>query len=149
MDTKHEFLSFNRKCLHNSPESGELSADDLFSEASQKRAPSTEPAQTDPFKLKPWKNVPGPKGPRKRAPDEAWCKVKSIPTSVKKMTPVCKVIRGLTYYEARTQMQLSLKGSAPYVLKALDSARANAEHNHGIGLWWSLFSQCSFRNIRP
>jgi len=72
------------------------------------------------------------RGVRIREPDEAWAVIKRIKTSVKKMNIVANMIRGLSYKRAVIQMKLCKKKVAITLLKGLQSARYNAENNHGL-----------------
>ncbi len=60
---------------------------------------------------------------------EAIAKAKHIRIAPRKTRLVVGLIRGLAITEARRQLLLSKKAAARPVLKALDSAVANAEHN--------------------
>jgi hypothetical protein len=71
-------------------------------------------------------------GRRTRAPDEAWARLGNLKTSVKKLNLVAKLIRGLTYSQAVTQLKLCSKRNAHPVLKLLESCRYNAENNHNL-----------------
>ncbi len=60
---------------------------------------------------------------------EAIAKAKHIRIAPRKTRLVVGLIRGLAITEARRQLLLSKKAAARPVLKALESAVANAEHN--------------------
>jgi len=55
---------------------------------------------------------------------------KYIHTSPRKVRLVADLIRGKSIVEARNQLTFSKKAAAKLVLKALNSAVANAEHNN-------------------
>ena len=60
---------------------------------------------------------------------EAISKAKFIRIAPRKTRLVVGLIRGLSVMSARKQLMLSKKAAAKPVLKALNSALANAEHN--------------------
>lgn len=68
-----------------------------------------------------------------RKPDEAWCLVRKIPYSTYKMSPVVNKLPGLPYQEAFVQLSRAPERFAKdFILKALQSARYNAENNHNL-----------------
>jgi large subunit ribosomal protein L22 len=58
--------------------------------------------------------------------------VRYLPVSPYKIRQVLDMVRGLSVDDAIRALQLSEKGAAEKVLKLLDSAVANAEHNRAI-----------------
>lgn len=70
--------------------------------------------------------------PRQRQPDEAWARLSGLKTSVKKLNLVARLIRKLPYTQAIIQLKLCQKKNAGPLLKLLQSARYNAENNHGL-----------------
>jgi large subunit ribosomal protein L22 len=58
--------------------------------------------------------------------------VRYLPVSPYKIRQVLDLVRGLPVDDAIRVLQLSPKGAAENVLKLLDSAVANAEHNRAI-----------------
>jgi len=66
---------------------------------------------------------------RERAPDEAHAFAQNLKVSVQKLNLVARLIRGLNYYEAVTQLKLCEKRCAVDVLRVLQSCRYNAENN--------------------
>jgi large subunit ribosomal protein L22 len=61
-------------------------------------------------------------------------KAKYIRISPRKTRLVVDLIRGLSIEEARGQLKFSLKAAAKPILKTLNSAIANAEHNNKVKL---------------
>lgn len=61
---------------------------------------------------------------------EVICKAKFIRVAPRKTRLVAGLVRGLPVEEARKQLMFSPKIAAKPVLKAIDSAVANAVHNH-------------------
>jgi large subunit ribosomal protein L22 len=57
---------------------------------------------------------------------------KYIRVSPRKARQVVDMIRGKSVQEAQAILSLTPRGAAPIVRKVLDSAVANAEHNHEI-----------------
>ena len=66
------------------------------------------------------------------AENEARSYVKYIRTSPQKLNLVAQTIRGQKAEKALTDLQFSKRRVAQDVLKALQSAVANAENNHGL-----------------
>jgi len=63
---------------------------------------------------------------------ESLARVRHLRTSPYKAREVLELIRGLDVEAARQALQFSERGSAGDVLKVLDSAIANAEHNESL-----------------
>lgn len=63
---------------------------------------------------------------------EVKAKARYIRMSPRKVRLVVDVIRGMKVKEARTQLQFMKKAAAEPVLKLLNSAVANAEHNFNL-----------------
>ena len=63
---------------------------------------------------------------------EAIAKVKYLRMSPRKVKIVCDMIRGLDYKSARACLMQTSKIACEPVLKALNSAKANAENNFGM-----------------
>ena len=63
---------------------------------------------------------------------EVICKAKFIRVAPRKTRLVATLVRGLPVEEARKQLMFSSKIAAKPVLKAIDSAVANAVHNHKL-----------------
>ncbi len=63
---------------------------------------------------------------------EVICKAKFIRIAPRKTRLVAGLVRGMTVAQARTQLQFSNKLAAKPVLKAINSAVANAVHNHKL-----------------
>jgi large subunit ribosomal protein L22 len=61
---------------------------------------------------------------------EVMCKAKFIRIAPRKTRLLAGLVRGLTVEEARKQLQFSSKEAAKPMLKAINSAVANAVHNH-------------------
>lgn len=66
------------------------------------------------------------------AENEARAYVKNIRTGPQKLNLVAQTIRGLKVDKALIDLQFSKRRVAQDVLKALQSAVANAENNHGL-----------------
>lgn len=56
----------------------------------------------------------------------------AIRISPRKLQLLAGMIRGLKVYDAGLQLRFSKKAAAQHVLKVLNSAVANAEHNNGM-----------------
>lgn len=63
---------------------------------------------------------------------EVICKAKFIRIAPRKTRLVASLVRGMTVAQARTQLQFSDKLAAKPILKAINSAAANAVHNHKL-----------------
>lgn len=63
---------------------------------------------------------------------KALAKVQQVRISPRKVSPVGVLIQGKSVAEAKTILQFTPKRSAGIIAKALNSAAANAEHNHGL-----------------
>lgn len=61
---------------------------------------------------------------------EVICKAKFIRVAPRKTRLVATLVRGMSVAQARTQLQFSDKQAAKPMLKAINSAVANAVHNH-------------------
>ncbi|MFZ2681841.1 MAG: 50S ribosomal protein L22 [Patescibacteria group bacterium] len=61
---------------------------------------------------------------------EVMCKAKFIRIAPRKTRLLAGLVRGLTVEEARKQLMFSQKEAAEPMLKAINSAVANAVHNH-------------------
>ncbi len=61
---------------------------------------------------------------------EVICKAKFIRIAPRKTRLVAALVRGMSVAQARTQLQFSDKQAAKPMLKAINSAVANAVHNH-------------------
>lgn len=61
---------------------------------------------------------------------EVICKAKFIRIAPRKTRLVASLVRGMSVAQARTQLQFSDKQAAQPMLKAINSAVANAVHNH-------------------
>lgn len=57
--------------------------------------------------------------------------IKNIRISPKKVAPVLDLVRGKELYNAKVMLALDKSKAAKLVLKAVQSAEANAEHNAG------------------
>ena len=95
-----------------------------------------EPAKTDdeqPAKPKPTRKRDQP---RKREPGEApvlvSAKARYVRTSARKARLVCDHIRGKDVEQARAILSFTPRGAAKPWMKLLESAIANAEHNHEL-----------------
>jgi large subunit ribosomal protein L22 len=62
-----------------------------------------------------------------------YAKSKNLPISPQKMGLVLDLIRGKSVSEARRVLQFSKKKAGRLALKTLNSACANAQHNHEVG----------------
>ncbi|MGH8722234.1 MAG: 50S ribosomal protein L22 [Burkholderiales bacterium] len=65
---------------------------------------------------------------------QAQAKLRYLLTSPPKVRQMCGLIQGLEVEQARQQLELTARGAAPQVLKLLNSAVANAEHNDGADI---------------
>ncbi len=63
---------------------------------------------------------------------EVLCKAKFIRIAPRKTRLLAGLVRGLTVDEARRQLSFSSKQAAQPMLKAINSAVANAVHNHKL-----------------
>ncbi|GAA4216024.1 50S ribosomal protein L22 [Sagittula sp. NFXS13] len=72
------------------------------------------------------------KNPRRVADNEAMAKLRMLRTSPQKLNLVAGLIRGKKVEKALTDLTFSKKRIAVDVKKALQSAIANAENNHGL-----------------
>ena len=72
---------------------------------------------------------------------EVAAKLKYARVSPQKCRLVADQIRGLTVAEALTLLRFSPKKSAAMLYKVLESAIANAEHNHGADIDVISFSR--------
>jgi large subunit ribosomal protein L22 len=59
-------------------------------------------------------------------------KVKNLATSAQKLRLVADMVRGKELNEAKDLVKFINKKSSKFVLKALKSGEANAEHNHNL-----------------
>lgn len=73
-----------------------------------------------------------PAHPRRLADNEAQAVVRNLRVSPRKLNLVAAMIRGLPAAQARAVLTFSKRRVAHAVRKALDSAIANAENNHGL-----------------
>jgi large subunit ribosomal protein L22 len=71
-------------------------------------------------------------GPAGSAPPEVRAVARYVRVAPDKARQVIAHIRGLGADEARDMLRLSPKGVSTQILKTLDSAIANAEHNNGL-----------------
>jgi ribosomal protein L22 len=98
-------------------------------------APKAEekPAEEKPAKAKPTRKRDQP---RKREPGEApvlvSAKARYVRTSARKARLVCDHIRGKDVEQARAILSFTPRGAAKPWMKLLESAIANAEHNHEL-----------------
>jgi large subunit ribosomal protein L22 len=96
--------------------------------AKKKAAPEAKPA------AKPARKRDQPRA--KRAPDEpavlVSAKARYVRTSARKARLVCDHIRGKDVEQARAILSFTPRGAAKPWLKLLESAIANAEHNHEL-----------------
>ena len=75
----------------------------------------------------------GKRSPDRRLPDnEARAMARSLRTSARKLNLVAEQIRGKPVSKALTELVFSKRRIAVDVRKALQSAIANAENNHGL-----------------
>jgi large subunit ribosomal protein L22 len=70
--------------------------------------------------------------PRRLAETEAQASVRTIQTTPRKVNLLAGLIRGKTAQAAKAELAFSRRRVAGEVLKALDSAIANAENNHQL-----------------
>jgi large subunit ribosomal protein L22 len=119
----------------------EEKADDEAEEAEEK--PKKKPAAKKPAKQDEAAKEEKPKAParkrdqpRKREPGEAPVLVRAqaryVRTSARKARLVCDHIRGKDVEQARAILSFTPRGAAKPWLKLLESAIANAEHNHEL-----------------
>jgi ribosomal protein L22 len=112
-------------------------------EAEEKPAPKKKPAAKKPAKDEEPKEETKPKPParkrdqpRKREPGEPAVLVRAqaryVRTSARKARLVCDHIRGKDVEQARAILSFTPRGAAKPWLKLLESAIANAEHNHEL-----------------
>ena len=73
-----------------------------------------------------------PKSEPKQAPNEARAVARTIRVSPQKLNLVAQMIRGQKVEKALQDLEFSRKRIAETVRKTLDSAIANAEHNHNL-----------------
>ena len=74
------------------------------------------------------------KNPPKQASNEARSVLRMLRISPQKLNLLAQQIRGLTVEKALNQLEFSPKRHAKDVRKALQSAIANAENNHGLDI---------------
>ena len=72
------------------------------------------------------------KNPRRRAENEAMAVARMLRVSPQKLNLVAEQIRGMPVASALAELTFSKKRIAADVKKALQSAVANAENNHGL-----------------
>jgi ribosomal protein L22 len=116
------------------------SADQVEQEVSEEAAKSTPRAEDDAPapEEKPAKETPTRKRdqPRERKPGEApvlvHAKARYVRTSARKARLVCDHIRGKDVEQARAILSFTPRGAAKPWMKLLESAIANAEHNHEL-----------------
>jgi ribosomal protein L22 len=100
--------------------------------AKKKAAPKADKAEDKP--AKPARKRDQPRA--KRAPDEpavlVFAKARYVRTSARKARLVCDHIRGKDVEQARAILSFTPRGAAKPWLKLLESAIANAEHNHEL-----------------
>ena len=72
------------------------------------------------------------KNARRVAENEAYAVSRMLKTSPQKMNLLCQLIRGKSVEKALIDLTFSKKRIANDVKKALQSAIANAENNHGL-----------------
>ena len=112
-------------------------------EAEEKPAPKRKPAAKQPAQDEEPKEETKPKPParkrdqpRKREPGEPAVLVRAqaryVRTSARKARLVCDHIRGKDVEQARAILSFTPRGAAKPWLKLLESAIANAEHNHEL-----------------
>ena len=70
--------------------------------------------------------------PRRLAESEAKDSVRTIQTTPRKVNLLAGLIRGKTAQAAKAELAFSRRRVAGEILKALDSAIANAENNHQL-----------------
>ena len=73
---------------------------------------------------------------------------RQLPTSVKKLTPVAKLVRKMRVQDALLQCDLIHKKGAVFVQNAIRSARANGVHNDGLDPSKLFVEQCYATNGR-
>jgi ribosomal protein L22 len=104
----------------------------------RKKADDAPKAEDEPAEEKPAKATPARKRdqPRKREPGEAAvlvsAKARYVRTSARKARLVCDHIRGKDVEQARAILSFTPRGAAKPWMKLLESAIANAEHNHEL-----------------
>jgi ribosomal protein L22 len=129
-------------------ESSEAAAVEASAEDDKPKAPAKKPrkkkadeapkADEKPAEEKPDKARPTRKRdqPRKREPGEApvlvSAKARYVRTSARKARLVCDHIRGKDVEQARAILSFTPRGAAKPWMKLLESAIANAEHNHEL-----------------
>jgi ribosomal protein L22 len=100
---------------------------------SRKKPDEDKPADETPAKAKPTRKRDQP---RKREPGEApvlvSAKARYVRTSARKARLVCDHIRGKDVEQARAILSFTPRGAAKPWMKLLESAIANAEHNHEL-----------------
>jgi ribosomal protein L22 len=108
----------------------EAAADDEADEPTAEEKPKKKPAA----KKAPARKRDQPRA--KRAPDEpavlVSAKARYVRTSARKARLVCDHIRGKDVEQARAILSFTPRGAAKPWLKLLESAIANAEHNHEL-----------------
>ena len=72
------------------------------------------------------------KNPRRVEDNEAMAKTRMLKTSPQKLNLVAAQIRGMPVNDALAELTFSKRRIAQDVKKTLQSAIANAEHNHGL-----------------
>ncbi|MEL6978276.1 MAG: 50S ribosomal protein L22 [Pseudomonadota bacterium] len=72
------------------------------------------------------------KNPRRVEENEAMAKTRMLRTSPQKLNLVAAQIRGMPVNDALAELTFSKRRIAQDVKKTLQSAIANAEHNHGL-----------------
>ncbi|GBD42056.1 50S ribosomal protein L22 [bacterium HR39] len=75
-----------------------------------------------------------PKSPRRVAPNEALAVARRLRISPRKLNLVAAMIRGMDVGRALVTLEFCRRKAAPMVRKALESAIANAENNHGLDI---------------
>jgi ribosomal protein L22 len=126
------------------PKAEKAEADEADAEeAEEKPKPKRKPAAKKPAKDEEPKEEAKPKPParkrdqpRKREPGEPAVVVRAqaryVRTSARKARLVCDHIRGKDVEQARAILSFTPRGAAKPWLKLLESAIANAEHNHEL-----------------
>jgi ribosomal protein L22 len=111
-------------------------ADDEEPEAEEKPKRSRKKADDEPKEDKPKPPARKRDQPRKREPGEAPVVVRAqaryVRTSARKARLVCDHIRGKDVEQARAILSFTPRGAAKPWMKLLESAIANAEHNHEL-----------------
>ena len=87
-----------------------------------------------------------PSAPRREADNEAKCVMRTIRVSPRKLDLVAATIRGKKASLAVNELTFSKKRIAIDVKKALNSAIANAENNHGLDVDRLVVAQASVGN---